>query len=553
MLNDQYQEGTPHDPFIVESAIFLQLIKERSTPFDLVRELLSNAASKEVGAKTISIKYFEHPDDGHSFEVTDDGCGMDYAGDIKSPGRLDRFLNLGLSTIIGLQSDEFSWKGLGSKLAYQSHRVEIETWQGQGDAYRVNINEPWETLNQQRKKPKPYITKWPAGQNQKKGTTIRVFGHPPYRTKPFSFDDLHYHLKHRTFAGFTKERLNPPKIILRALGREEEIRVGFSILEHLKGNPPKGTVFVRDLRIQSVIPGTNRAVNVLVKGLYTLDRKEFGLEDDRLNTGLVVSVLGIPYFSPELRRYAPGRALGIVPGPKNTCLIVECDELREELNISRSGLTDSDLTNAFELALKEALLKIAESEEFKEFSKIPEARKFSKDAVVLSARQQELQSPDQQWVWFQNKDGRWLLLHRKPENETDTLAVLWKLEMIEGGLPFAEFKTLEHSPEGADLICHLKEEENDAAKMYTIVEAKYLFYGIDKLGHHPGQTQSVVCWDFGKDKRIGIEQFGQKPWKFLQRQGDQMVIIYTISKMPRIKVATQRDMQLYSSLTRPRS
>ncbi len=71
------------------------------------------------------------------------------------------------------------------------------------------------------------------------------------------------------------------------------------------------------------------------------------------------------------------------------------------------------------------------------------------------------------------------------------------------------------------------------------------YYGIDKLGHHPGQAQHVIGWDFGKDKREGIEQAGDKPWKFIQRSGDQMVIIYVLSRMPRIKAATEREIQLY--------
>lgn len=66
--------------------------------------------------------------DGHVFEVSDDGCGMGYTGNKDFPGRLDRFLGLGLSAIVGQKSDEFSWKGLGSKLSYQSKRVEIETY-----------------------------------------------------------------------------------------------------------------------------------------------------------------------------------------------------------------------------------------------------------------------------------------------------------------------------------------------------------------------------------------------------------------------------------------
>jgi hypothetical protein len=537
------QEAQTHDPYFHEVAIFQQLIKERPSPFDLVRELLSNAAAREVGAQFISIKYFEHPDDGHSFEVTDDGCGMDFTGDVGNPGRLDRFLNLGLSTIVGLKSDEFSFKGMGSKLAYQSRRVEIETWAGYGPVFKVEINDPWGTLTQQGRKPNPRITKWSPGATARKGTTIRVYGHPPYRTAPFSFDDLYYYVRHRTFAGFTKQRANAPRIVLKALGREEEVPVGFSVLEHLADKPGEGTVFVGDLRVDKRVPGKNTLVSLVVKGLYTLDRKTYGLDDSRLNTGLVVSVLGIPYFGLELRQYAPGRALGIVPGPKNTCLVVECDALREELSISRSGLTDSEITQIFQVGLKEALQKIADSEDFRRFSKIPEARKFSKDAVVLTERQQKLQSPDQLWVWFQSKDGRWIQLHRKPENEADTLAVLWKLETTEDGLPFAEFRTLEHSASGADAICHIKEDKNDARRPFAVVEAKYLYYGIDQLGHHPGQTQHVICWDLGKEKREGIEQMGDKPWKFVQRKGDQMVIIYVLSKMSRIRVATEREIQ----------
>jgi hypothetical protein len=155
-------------------------------------------------------------------------------------------------------------------------------------------------------------------------------------------------------------------------------------------------------------------------------------------------------------------------------------------------------------------------------------------------------SPNQVWVWFKLKDGNWDRIHRKPENETDTLAVMWKLETMEGGLPFSEFKTLEHSPRGTDLICHIKEGPDDAKKTFAIIEAKYLYYGIDKLGHHPGQAQHVVCWDFGKDGRVGVEQVSNNmPWKFVQHKGDHMVTIYVLSRMPRIKTATEREIQLY--------
>jgi len=106
-------------------AIFKNLIRERKHPLDLVRELLSNAGAQQVGATRIEISYTKDKD-GHIFEITDNGCGMNFTGSQELPGRLDRFLGLGLSAIGGEEADEFSWKGLGSKLAYQSRRIEIE-------------------------------------------------------------------------------------------------------------------------------------------------------------------------------------------------------------------------------------------------------------------------------------------------------------------------------------------------------------------------------------------------------------------------------------------
>ena len=73
----------------------------------------------------------------------------------EKPGRLDRFLGLGLSCISGFAADEFAWKGLGSKLAYHSKRVEIETNDGK-IAYRAIINEPWSTI-ERGEKPRPQV------------------------------------------------------------------------------------------------------------------------------------------------------------------------------------------------------------------------------------------------------------------------------------------------------------------------------------------------------------------------------------------------------------
>src|SRR3989337_81236 len=134
------------DPIINELSLMKQLIKERAHPLDLLRELISNSGAKEVEATEIKIKYTVD-EEGHIFEVIDNGRGMGFTIDKLSPGRLDKFFGLGLSTIVGIKADEFSWKGLGSKLAYQSKRIEIDTWCGSGNAIKVEINEPWSSID----------------------------------------------------------------------------------------------------------------------------------------------------------------------------------------------------------------------------------------------------------------------------------------------------------------------------------------------------------------------------------------------------------------------
>ena len=212
------------DPFVAEISVFRQLISERVHPLDLIRELLSNAGSIEVGASNIEINYTIDKD-GHIFEIKDDGCGMNYTGNNQLPGRLDKFLGLGLSGIIGIKADEFSWKGIGSKLTFQSKRIDIETCMGENTPmYSIAINEPWDTISRNLK-PKPRISEFPS---ESRGTKIRVTGHPPHRQEdPFSFSEIKTFLLHRTFVGFTKKRDKKPTINLSVLGSRETLNFGF--------------------------------------------------------------------------------------------------------------------------------------------------------------------------------------------------------------------------------------------------------------------------------------------------------------------------------------
>src|SRR5260370_4305681 len=95
-------ESKEIDLILHELSLMKQLIKERAHSLDLLRELISNACAKEVEATEVKVKY-TMGDEGHIFDVDDNGSGMDFTGNKQLPGRLDRFLGLGLTSPVRIK------------------------------------------------------------------------------------------------------------------------------------------------------------------------------------------------------------------------------------------------------------------------------------------------------------------------------------------------------------------------------------------------------------------------------------------------------------------
>jgi uncharacterized DUF497 family protein len=536
-------QGKDVDPIVSEISIMRQLIKEHVHPLDLVRELLSNAGAREVGAAEIHINYYINQD-GHVFEVTDNGCGMSYTGNKALPGRLDRFLGLGLSSIVGIKSDEFSWKGLGSKLAYQSKRVEIETFtEGEAEVYKVEIGDPWGTI-ERNVIPRPRIYRFPPYPGQKPGTKITVVGHPPHRKeKPFTAAELETFLLHRTFAGFTRERETRPSIVLTAQGEEKELSFGFPELRAAK--ECDGTQLVNEA-CTAKKAGTNRQFEVRLKGFYTWDADKYGLSTPSLNTGLIVSVKGIPYFAMDMEEFGSQSLRTANPGEKKCCLIVECDAIQEEMNIARSGLVDSEMTDMLKKAVASMFRDIESSQKYFAFRQVSVKRKTVESAASLHDKKRALESADQNWVTYTDANGNVILLGREPENEFDTLNLLWKMEATKA-LPFTRFQTLGHSHKGVDLIVHFQEDGESNPERYTVVEAERFFYNYEPHGHNPAQYVRVVCWDLGNKTKLKVEDTPKRHKKVAQAQDGVSVHVFCIKHMPGISVISRRkaeDMKL---------
>src|SRR5207247_2363935 len=254
--------------------------------------------------------------------------------------------------------------------------------------------------------------------------------------------------------------------------------------------------------------------------------------------GLLLSVRGIPYFDLGLENYTEGRrGLGLNPSARNCCLIVECDQVQEEMNISRSAINDGAVKEAFDHAVKKLLHRVAESDEYRSFVAYTKREKEIRGAETLDARKRKLERPEQKWVYYTSPAGQCRRIHREPENEHDTLAILWKLEAI-GALPFHQFESLEHGGSGADIVAHFRENPESNPERFVTIEAESMFTNYKLHGHNPSQMPIVVCWDIGKSRQVRMRDTTVS-WKFIAEVGDIGVRVFALSKITGIQVCRE--------------
>jgi len=281
-----------------------------------------------------------------------------------------------------------------------------------------------------------------------------------------------------------------------------------------------------------------------MKGFYTWDTEDYGLDKNQMNTGLILSVKGIPYLNLDMEEYGSRNLRTARPGVNKCCFIVECDQIQEEMNISRSGLVDSETTDLFKKAVGEIFKKIEASQEYLKFRRVQEERKTIAGAEQLETKKQNLESENQRWVIFQPSElEKPIILSREPENENDVLCILWKLEAF-GALPFKEFQTLGHAGSGPDLIVHFQEDAQSNPDRYASIEIENKFYNYKVHGHKPSQYPRVICWEIGKTPKIPIDRTDKK-YKHTAVKEDFQIHIFSIRLMGKIKLIPEKEFSKY--------
>ncbi len=516
-----------------------QVVQNRALPLDVIREAISNSCAKEVRASYFKITVFYDGTYGWSFIFEDDGIGMNYTGE-KEPekqGRLDRFLNLAYSGVAGLKSDEFGFKGLGSKLMYLSRKLEIDTKTGMGDSYKVILEDPIGKLlgRDSPELPKPVIYK-KAPVSFEHGTVIRVYGYDG----GIKYDEyenpekLKQYLYFRTLVGYTRpERLRDgfPKVVVKtpSIPDEEELKIGFQWIkkegDHVEGqkigviNPP--------ISIAREDKKGNK-VAVTLKGGYALKTGEFGMSDygilESKGAGLTYAWKGIPYFNLDFNHYKPE---GFELYYKFCRFIVECDDI--DTDIARSRIVSDGVREPlFTGAIRECFRNVMNTDDYQEWVRYRRELKRKDLGASLNQRKDALLRREQKWV-FHNGE----LVHKEPDNEQDVRALLWKLEGLRA-LPFYYFRTLEHTAQkGIDIIAEYQEKDFSEKKLFQAVEVEHILENYSDHDHVPEQTSLIIAWDSNnRDKLTKVED----EWKYVWGYVGLSLNVILLKYLPKIVV-----------------
>lgn len=469
---------------------------------------------------------------------------MDYRGekDPEKQGRLDKFLNLGYSGAAGLESDEFGYKGLGSKLMYLSRKLEIITKTVKGDCYKVEIHNPMEKLLKKKPElPKPLVYRLPSeALNIDHGTIIRVYGYDGGKKYPeyTDLEKLKKYLYYRTLVGCTKEdrlKLGFPRILIKIpdMHEYEEIKLGFPWIKKTESNVEGQKIGIIDPPIKvTKSDGHENSVTVVLKGGYALKTGEFGMSDygmlQSLGVGLIYSWRGIPLFNLDFNRYKPD---GFELYYRFCRFVVECDDV--ETDIARSRIVADGIKEPlFTKALREAFRRITETQDYKEWVDYRRRLKRKELAATLNERKAVLENPQLNWVYYKGD-----LIHKEPDNENDVLALLWKLEALKA-IPFYYFRTLEHTArKGIDIIAEYQETEESERKLYQAIEVEYMLENYMKHEHVAEQTSLIIAWDAKKINKLDKIKGN---WKYVWNYRGHDILVILLKYLPDIEIRKKR-------------
>jgi hypothetical protein len=279
-----------------------------------------------------------------------------------------------------------------------------------------------------------------------------------------------------------------PLISVKVEADEIVLQPGFQYIK--EPSPKNWKTYSIASPIIKTVSRNGKSVTVTLKGGYTLEtgnQEITGLYTLKSGAcGLFLSIKGIPYAQLDLNDF---RGAFSTLQYKFCRFVAECDELFDHMDFARSTYLENETTKLFEEGLRACFNELANADEYKNFLVERDIQTQKDTREILDKRRVELQKPGQQFVYLNQ-----MRIHRVPENEHDTLALLWKLEGAKA-LPFDSFVSLEHTNQaGIDLIAEYRELPTSQTKFFAPIEVEYILENFQLHGHSSHQVEAIICW-----------------------------------------------------------
>ena len=133
------------------------------------------------------------------------------------------------------------------------------------------------------------------------------------------------------------------------------------------------------------------------------------------------------------------------------------------------------------------------------------------------------------------------LVYKLPTNENELVSLHQKLEGM-GGVPFAEFSSLEYTPRlGIDAIANFKIRLTEPLKQLATVEFEYRLESFFRHDHPLEQTDLIVCWDGAEEVPAGtIHRDPTRSWLWFLHSGNRVVPIARVKDYPQIETHVRK-------------
>ncbi|WP_299463757.1 ATP-binding protein [uncultured Microscilla sp.] len=488
-------------PSVDETQEFIEIANDFSNPLDIVREAVSNAF--DARAKNIYISFDVVKRYGEKvlkIVMKDDGLGMDKEG-------LQSFFDLGNSLSRG-KEENIGEKGHGTKVYFNSSKIEVITQKSGSPCYRAIMDEPIKKLFDRNI---PIVDVSQSDDLEYSGTEIIIYGYNNNRRDKFTHENLKdYILWFTKFGSFELKHgisvHQDSKFFLKGFGKDkyEELKFGHVF--------PEKSPSVQKLFEKYMVSAPDYYCKQIIKEGHLKNHPEISYQATFSIEGNKVKQWG----NPMLRRSGKPRKMGdytvqerygiwlckdFIPIQRKNEWITKkgseyvkfhaffnCQDLRLTANRGSVDNTPSEILDDIRDEVRSIYNQIIESNDWTEMEWL------ESEATAYKTIEKE----QKEFKWREKKILNSKICEYKnivlvePSRESGVFALVLQLSVLEKDIfPFKMLDYDTHS--GLDVIA--KGDSTTPVTSAKLYYVEFKFFLTKDFNHSFQNLYSIVCWD----------------------------------------------------------